>query len=320
MLIYIYGPDTFRSRQYLNEQVLKFKQVRDPEGYNVVFVDATKVDPGKILSEISSAPFLAEKRMIIIENILSLSDKEFLADIIRRVEADSFPETNVIIFWQGENKSKVKEADLLEKLLVKIKYAKDFPLLTGVHLTQWVKSEIATRGGNISSPALSFLVANAGGEMWVLNSLLDQLIAYKNGQEIDLKAVGEFLDEKVDDNVFNMVNAIVTGNKKQALKLLQEQRRLGEDDFKLFGLIIWQFRALLSLRDLFENDDRLTSDLAAQKTGLNPFVVKKSWPLVKNFTSHQLKTLYQGIIETDLKAKTGQADLSLMLDLFVGRV
>src|SRR3989344_5694809 len=142
--------------------------------------------------------------------------------------------------------------------------------------------------------------------MWVLNSLLDQLIAYKNGQEIDLKAVGEFLDEKVDDNVFNMVNAIVTGNKKH--------------DLKLFGLIIWQFRALLSLRDLFENDDRLTSDLAAQKTGLNPFVVKKSWPLVKNFTSHQLKTLYQGIIETDLKAKTGQADLSLMLDLFVGRV
>jgi len=132
--------------------------------------------------------------------------------------------------------------------------------------------------------------------------------------------VGEFLDEKVDDNVFNMVNAIVTGNKKQALKLLQEQRRLGEDDFKLFGLIIWQFRALLSLRDLFENDDRMTSDLAAKKTGLNPFVVKKSWPLVKNFTSNKLKTLYQGIIEMDLKAKTGQADLSLMLDLFVGRV
>src|SRR3989344_2098429 len=156
--------------------------------------------------------------------------------------------------------------------------------------------------------------------MWVLNSLLDQLIAYKNGQEIDLKAVGEFLDEKVDDNVFNMVNAIVTGNKKQALKLLQEQRRLGEDDFKLFGLIIWQFRALLSLRDLFENDDRLTSDLAAQKTGLNPFVVKKSWPLVKNLTSNQQKTLYKGIIETDLKAKQGKPDLSLMLDLFVGRV
>jgi len=319
-LIYIYGPDTFRSRQYLNEQVLKFKQVRDPQGYNVVFLDATKVEPGKILSEISSAPFLAEKRMIIIENILSLSDKEFLGGIVKKVEEESFPETNIIIFWQGENKSKVKEADLLEKLLVKIKYAKEFPLLVGAHLMQWVKNEVPARGGNVSTPALSFLVTNAVGDMWTLNSLLDQLVAYKNGEEIDLKAVGEFLDEKVDDNVFNMVNAIVTGNKKQALKLLQEQRRLGEDDFKLFGLIIWQFRALLSLRDLFENDDRMTSDLAAKKTGLNPFVVKKSWPLVKNFTSDKLKTLYQGIIEMDLKAKTGQADLSLMLDLFVGRV
>ncbi len=318
MIIFINGEDTFRSRQYLQEQVYKFKQARDPAGYNVVFVDALKSEPGKILGEILSAPFLAEKRLVVVENLLSLSDKDFLAAIIERVEKNDFPESNVIIFWQGQSKSKVKEAEILEKTLAKIKYSKEFVPLTGQQLITWIKSELASRGGSMSSPALSYITANFSGDMWTLNSLIDQLIAYKSGKEIETKDVSEFLDEKVDDNVFNMVNAIVTGNKKLALKLLQEQRRLGEDDFKLFGLLIWQFRALLSLRDLYETDDRITSDNAAKKTGLNLFVVKKNWPLIKNFSSQKLKELYDGLIQMDLKAKTGQADLSLALDLFVG--
>ena len=58
MIIYIYGADTFRSRQYLKEQVDKFKTTRDPQGYNVVFLDATKTDASRILSEVVSVPFM----------------------------------------------------------------------------------------------------------------------------------------------------------------------------------------------------------------------------------------------------------------------
>src|SRR3989339_599557 len=350
MIIYIHGPDTFRSRQYLKEQVEKFKIARDPQGYNVVFTDATHDEPGKILGEISSAPFLADKRMIVVENILACKDKDFMGTLIEMVKNNKVPESNIVLFWQGEDKSKIKEVDELEKLLKKEKYAKEFEMLAGAQLSVWIKQEFVKSKSAVSMPALNFLAQNAGGDMWRLSSLIAQLSAYvgtsfqchpelvsgspdsdemlkqvqhdkkTTGREVGVEDVKLFLDEKVDDNVFNMVEAVVSGNRKQAYKLLTEQRRLGEEDGKLFGLILWQFRILVNLRSLFETEDNLTADQMAKQLGLHPFVVKKNLALVKRMSSARLKEIYEMLLDIDKKIKTGRGDLGLLVDVLVGRL
>ena len=320
MIIYIYGEDTFRSRQYLGDQVSKFKQARDPQGYNVTFLDAQKAEPGKIVSEILASPFLAEKRLIVVENILSISDKDFLQQLIDRIKDKKIPESNIVIFWQGEKLSKVKDVKDLHALLAKEKYAQEFAPLIGSALIAWINTEVKKRNGKISGVAVNFLAQNSAGDMWFLNSLLDQLVAYVAEKEIGIADVNLFLDEKVDDNVFNMVEAIVGGNKKQAYKLLEEQRRLGEDDFKLFGLIVWQFRTLLAMRSLYEAEDNASSDVMAKELGLHPFVVRKNLGLVKRYNLKKLEEIYNELLQMDVKAKTGQADLGLALDLLVQKV
>lgn len=320
MVIYIYGEDSYRSRQYLSDQITKFKTARDPQGYNVAIFDAQKDEPGKILSEILSSPFLAEKRLIVVENILSISDKEFLGGLIERIEDKKIPESNIVIFWQSEKLSKVKEAKELEAILKKEKYVQEFVALEGSSLSAWITSEVKKRNGKISNPAISYLTQNTVGDIWFLSSLLDQLTAYAAGKEIELSQVNLFLDEKVDDNAFNMVEAVVSGNKKQAYKLLQEQRRIGEDNFKIFGLIVWQFRTLLALRSLFEAEDNLNSDAMAKTLGIHPFVVKKNMALVKRYNKKQLSDVYVQLLDMDFKAKTGGSDLGLELDLLVQKI
>ena len=320
MIIYIYGEDTFRSRQYLGDQVSKFKQARDPQGYNVTFLDAQKAEPGKIVSEILASPFLAEKRLLVVENILSISDKDFLQQLIDRIKDKKIPESNIVIFWQGEKLSKVKDVKDLHALLAKEKYAQEFAPLIGSALIAWINTEVKKRNGKISGVAVNFLAQNSAGDMWFLNSLLDQLVAYVAEKEIGIADVNLFLDEKVDDNVFNMVEAIVGGNKKQAYKLLEEQRRLGEDDFKLFGLIVWQFRTLLAMRSLYEAEDNASSDVMAKELGLHPFVVRKNLGLVKRYNLKKLEEIYSELLQMDVKAKTGQADLGLALDLLVQKI
>lgn len=320
MVIYIYGEDTFRSRQYLKEQVERFKQTRDPQGYNVSFFDAQKIEPGKIVSEVLAAPFLAEKRLIVVENILSISDKDFLQQLIDRIKDKKIPESNIVIFWQGEKLGKVKEVKDLQAVLLKEKFSQEFPVLRGSDLSAWIIAELKKRNGKISGTAANYLAQNVAGDIWFLNSLIDQLLAYSREKEISLEDVNLFLDEKVDDNVFNMVEAIVSGNKKQANKLIQEQRRLGEDDFKLFGLIVWQFRTLLMMRSAFESQDGLGSDDMAKELGLNPFVVKKNLALVKKYTLKKLEAIHSVLLDMDQKSKTGQGDLGLMLDLLIEKV
>lgn len=320
MLIYIYGEDTFSSRHYLKQQVERFKKERDPQGMNVVFLDGQKEESSRLWNEITSAPFLAEKRMVVIQNILSTKDTDVLESFVRGIKENKIPEKNVVIIWQGEPIGKTKIAGELGKTLAKEKWAKEFVPLVGAAMSGWIKTEINNRGGTIGTSALSYLVQNVGQDMWYANTLVDQLVAYANGKEISLAEVQLFLEEKSDDNIFNMVDAIVAGNQKLAFKLIEDQRRLGQEDGYLFSMILRQFRILISLRDLFNRQENISSDEMAKVLALHPFVVKKSLPLIKRYSLDKLKDIYRQLLEIDIKTKTGLADQSWLIDLFVGKL
>ncbi|MBU1612971.1 hypothetical protein KKC87_00885 [Patescibacteria group bacterium] len=354
MIINIYGEDTFRSRQYLKKTIEQFKKQRDPQGYNVVVLDAKKEKPGKILSEMASAPFLAERRMVVLENVLSISDKDFLADLIEKIKEKKLSESNVLVFWQGETLGKVKEIKELAKLLEKEKFSQEFKLLEGTELFSWTKKEIENRGGKIGEHALQYLCQNVNKDIWLLNSLIDQLVAYahsvilresdgrskdlleseheeafrsaqnnnmknnnKNLKEIMTADIQLFLEEKGDDNIFNLVDAVVGGNKKLAYKLIRDQLESGEDYQFIHIMIVRQFKILLEMRDLFDREDGLTSDMIAKRLELHPFVIRKSMSLVKMFSMQKLRDIYNDLLQIDIKTKTGRGDQSLLIDLFV---
>ncbi|MCX6781807.1 MAG: DNA polymerase III subunit delta [Candidatus Magasanikbacteria bacterium] len=319
MIIYIYGDDTFRSREFLRKSVNEFKAKRDPQGYNTLIFDAESDDPGKILQDMLALPFLAEKRMVVIQNLLSAKDKDFLERVRELVEGNKIPDTNVAVVWQGEPIGKSGEAKKLQEILAKGKFAYEFVAMSQAELTKWIIKEMKERGGKIDARAASILATDAG-DVWLLNSLIDQLVAFKNGAEIGTADVRLFIDEKVDDNIFNMVDAIISGNKKLAFKLINEQRRLGEDESYLFAMIMRQFKILLQMRDLWEREDNLTSDVMAKKMKLHPFVAKKSMPIVRKFTMTDLRRAYDELLEIDVKTKTGLADQAVLIDFFVGKL
>ncbi len=319
MIINIFGEDNYRSYLYLQKMIEKFKTERDPQGYNVVFVDALKDDVSKILSEMMSVPFLAEKRMIIVKNILSSSDKDLLSALIVKIKDNKLPESNIILFYQVEKLGRVKEIKELDVLLRKEKFSQEFEVLSGAKLSAWVKKEIEDRGGKISNLALNYLSQNSNSN-WEINNLIDQVIAYKAGQEIEVKDLELFLDVGVDNNIFNMTEAVAVGDKKTAYKLLNKQRDLGEDENHLFLMILRQFRILIILKDFFDNNPNVRSDEAGKILGLHPFVIKKSLGLVKKYNFNNLKRIYNNLLDIDIKTKTGLADPSLLMDLFIESV
>jgi len=320
MIIYIYGEDTFLSHQYLTQQIDRFKKERDPQGMNVVIVDGIKEEADRLWVDISASPFLAEKRLIVIQNLLTSKRAETLESFVEGISRHAIPEQNVVIFWQGQPAGKSKIAQELHKILAKEKWAKEFVLLSGAALSAWVKNEITTRGGSIAAPAVQYLLQHASIDMWHLHSLVDQLIAYAAGTEISLAHVQLFLEEKVDDNIFNMVDAVVSGNKKLAFTLLEKQRRMGEDDGYIFSMILRQFRILVSMRDLFDVREQISSSDMATELKVHPFVVKKSLPLIKKYSLEALKNIYYKLLEIDIKTKTGFANQSWLIDLFVGNL
>jgi len=367
MLIFLYGADTFCSRAQMKKMIEKFKKDRDPQGYNTVVLDAKTTEMGKILGEILATPFLADKRMLVIENVLTAKKKDLTKELLKKIEENSLPEANVIIFWDEGEEFKDKDAKLLFDRLLKEKYAQHFEEFKGVKLSAWIDAEVKERGGKIDRQATQFLAENINGDMWRLNSIIDQLIAYCHceqaverpphpaplsspatprlrraseereiikvpsphgrgqgegslGGTISLTDVKLFLPEKVDDSIFNLVDAIVAKQPKNVFKMIQEQYRKGEDATFIFAMILRQFRIILELRDLFDREDNLPSDIIAKRLSLHPFVVKKSLPLIKRYSLDELKKIYHQLLEIDIKTKTGRGDQEILLDLFVGQL
>lgn len=318
MIIFLYGKDTYRRRAHLHKMMEKFKADRDPQGLNTVRVDCSK-EPQKVMEQVLAAPFLAERRMVVVEHLLASKQKELQQEILKRIEEKNLPDTNVVVFWEATDAYKTKDAKALLARLQKEKYAQQFDVLKGVQLGGWVAGEVAARKGKISSHATQYLIQHTN-DSWQLSSLVDQLVAYKQGEEIGVADVQLFLDETADDNIFNLVDAIVGKQPRQAYAMIQQQYAIGEDVQFMFAMLLRQFRILIELRDLFERDDAQASNVLAKKLGLHPFVVKKSLPLAKRYTLEQLRQAYQLLLDLDIQIKHGEADQELLLDVFVGKV
>lgn len=318
MIIFLYGADTFRSRTQLHKMTQKFRTDRDPQGLNVVRLDCEKEQLPTILEQLYASPFLAEKRMVVLENPIS-SSLASLCDTLRE-SAEKIPDDTILVLWESGESWKKKEQQALFDRLKKEKYAQHFEVLSGARLSQWIDEEVKARGAVIERAAVDFLAQHVGGDMWHLSSLIDQLSAYAGEKTITTADVALFLDEKVDDNIFNLVDAIVGGQAKHVFEMMREQYDQGKDVLYLFAMILRQFRILLQIRDFFEREDNATSDRIAKEVGLHPFVVKKALPLARRYSMKELQKIYSDLLDLDAKIKTGRGDQSVLLDVFVAKM
>lgn len=319
MLIFLYGSDTFRSREQLKKMVTKFQAERDPQKLNTTILDCEKTPPDQIWEQIFLSPFLAEKRMVVLENLLNSKQPQLLEEFLDKMKNQKFPETTVIIVWESNSEFKNKSAQNLFKELAKEKFAQEFTPLQGAKLKTWLTQKITSENGKIEPPTLSYLVDNCP-DLWQLHTLLETLIAYKNAEKITISDINLFIEEKVDDNIFNLVDAIIDKQSRKVYSQIQEQYHQGKDALYILAMISRQIKILLQLRGEFEKNDLIKSDELAKKLNLHPFVVKKSLPLVKRYTLDDLKQIYQQLLELDTKIKTGQGEPELLLDIFVARL
>ncbi|MBP9760778.1 MAG: DNA polymerase III subunit delta [Candidatus Magasanikbacteria bacterium] len=320
MILFLYGADTLRSTQHRDKLIEKFKTDRDPQGYNVARVNALSESSGVFWQHVQSTPFLADKRLLVVENILISQWDDVQKELLQKIQEQTLPASTVIVFWEGSVPPKKKCAKELFTRLAGEPYAQEFALLTPIKLRGWIAREVTDLGGRISSEAVDYLAQNSREDMWLLSSVLAQIVSYADAREITLSDIQLFLAPKEDDNIFTLVDAVVEGQAVRVFSLIQEQYRQGKDVQYLFAMILRQFRILLEIRDVFEKEQSLDGVMIAKKLDLHPFVVKKSLGVVQKKTKQELERVYTALLQLDIDMKTGKADSKVLLDILVAEL
>lgn len=331
MIIYLYGEDTYRSRQKLKQLREKYRREVDAAGLSLAVLDGETASLAEIGGRLSPSSMFAKKRLVIIENIMLAKSAGLPADLLEFLQKSKGAADNIVIFWdqEVEEKSLAKSKLALFQFLEKQTYAQNFKFLSNTEIAAWIKKETEARGGKIALAAAAELASLAGSDLWQISNEIDKLIDYNLGQTVQIIAGGaaaeisredvrELVRGHFDENIFALTDAIGSGRRPDGLRLLAEQREAGLADGYILAMITRQFRIILAVKDALEQGYSIRQ--IAGRLKLHPFVAQKGVSQARNFTLPALKRILNELIRLDFRVKTGRIGLGAGLDLFLARL
>lgn len=323
MIFLLYGDDSFRSYQKVAEIKQKYlNSDKSGSGLSVFDCEEDGAAVKKIIGAIGTPNLLAPKRLVIVKNIILAGgdlEKKKLGDFLEKRKANLSEDKDlVLVIWEKELP---KKSDRLFKLIEKNFKKQEFQNLSGAKLDQWILKTLTDFDpkAKISKAALVKLEAYCGNDTRLLDLELQKLANFASGWMITDADVEMLVKGKVETNIFQMVDALGTNDKKEALRILHERLEIGDDPYYIFSMFIYQFRNLVKISGLCA--EGISSEFEISKiTKAHPYVVRKSFAQIRNWSFARLKEIYGRILDFDTKVKTGKMDMKLALDKFVAEL
>lgn len=266
-----------------------------------------------------SIPFLARRRLVILQQPTQQSSDEHIKDKFFET-LDSLPETSALILIEKVDftQTKGKIPKKLSKLIQWLEehqpsaYIRRSELPHGHHFVQWIRKTVQDLGGEIELQAAQMLADYTAEDPLLTLQECSKLLDYVNRERpIEASDIERCTPVQHQSDVFAMVDAIGQRNGSQALQWL---RQLLQDDSPMyaFGMIVRQFRLLLLTKEI-----QATQQNPAEALHLHPYVAKKIISQASNFNLRDLERIYHRLNEIDMSSKIGQEDLEVSLERFV---
>jgi DNA polymerase-3 subunit delta len=315
--IYLFhGTDSFSATQKLQHWKNEFE--KKYSNINIQIFTGKEITASIFNEAVSTLPFLGDKRLVIIEDFLRDGDEEEQKRVADSLDAT--PEHCVIVFIERE---RAKANTTLFKRLSKLGHQTPFEERDLPELINWIKSESAKKGLRINHQEATTLANHVGPNLWQMNHELEKLALYAISNPIDEKAIERLTSQNIQANIFKLTDYINQKNSRMSLKTLNDLTMSGTPLMQIFHMIVRHFRVLIKIKACLNkkmNQLNITS-----RTGLHPFVVKKSVPQARALTENQLARIYRALlqIETDSKSNrikitaADQTELRLSLEKLI---
>jgi DNA polymerase-3 subunit delta len=301
MTITITGNNNYLLRKRFNELTTKF--VAEHGELALQKLNAEETEPTSILEAIQSLPFLASRKMVVLQRLgLNRAATEQIEQIISSAD-DSMD----LIFFEPNPDKRTNYFKVLKHQTNLEEYTE----LDVQALASWLVAETKEQGGQLSSDDAKYMVDRLGPNQELLANELKKLIIYDpriTRQTIDLLTV-----KTPQSKIFDLLDAAFSGDKKRALELYDEQRAQRVEPQAIMAMLAWQLD-LISLAVIAKG--RAGSDVA-RTAGISPYPFQKAQRMSSNIDKQTLKTIVDEALAIDIKSKTTNLDLNEALKTYI---
>ncbi len=303
------------------EQELRSLRAKMSDDLNSSEFEGQGINVHEIINAVSSYPFLSDKRLVIVKGLLTWITRKGAGETGKKnvetlAEAlPTLPEWARLVFVE---RSTLSESNKLLKLVRTLPGGYEKAFTAPQDSTGWILRRVKDAyQADIEPRAAAALAAVVGSDLRRADNELLKLVSYTDGarpiSEDDVALLTPYVAET---KVFDMVDAIAEGRADTALTMLHRLLdEPGEDAFRVYGMIIRQFRLLLTGKEFLVSGGY--PNQMAEALGMNPYVAKKVAQQSRSFSLAGLDRIYRTLLDNDIKMKTGQIKPDLALDMLI---
>lgn len=306
----LYGREEFLLKYFKNEFVKKFD---DEFSMNLSIFNDDNFSIDDAIDRITTNPFFAEKKLIVFENI-NVFDKDIDEKFINAVKLGL--NVNVLLFVINSD-FKIKKNNLY-KLIEENGYIVNIDYQTEEDLIKYVVKRAKSFKKQIDKSTASYLINKVGTDLYSITNEFNKIVSYAYDSEvIEKKHIDSIATINVNNNIWDLINAINSMNKKLVIDLYAKLISLNETSDSIFNSIRFNYKRLVNVKDLVEKNKTLNEIIEKEDLKLPRFVVSKIIDIARKTEDRFLYEKIANISKYTKLYKTGDIDNNLAVELLL---
>ena len=258
-------------------------------------------DTDRLIADAETQPFMADRRLVVVRDLPALAG---------RAEADekliswlpSVPDTTILLFYcSGKPDGRKKLYAAVKKMGGVVTFAP----MKGAELVRFVTDGFKSLGKECDQRTAEYLIFTVGDDAGLLRTEIDKLASYAGGRPSVLASdVTELATPSTECTVFQMVDAVVSGQKARALTLLRNQLLNGTDRMTILSMLLRQYRLLQHIKIM--QYEKRGGDFIRSALGVPPFAVDQYIRQAAGYTGGQVKNAVRICFDAEYAVKSGR--------------
>ncbi|MDO8525346.1 MAG: DNA polymerase III subunit delta [Candidatus Omnitrophota bacterium] len=303
------GNDSYSKEQALRKIERSLLDSSSREFDYKVF-DGANTEARDILDHVSTIPFLASKRLVVVRNFEKLSAE----DVERVLIYIKNPIKSTCLVLDAGDESVLKQYPQISRYVILNRFA----VLADSRFHARAKEILSSAPGgkDISSDASKALKELYGDDMGSVAQELQKLSSFAGDRaRIEVRDVEELSGKNPDSSAFDLTDAIEALDLKGALSIISELMLSGKKHYEIIGLLCWQMNRLFKGRILMDRGTPLPQIAGLFK--INPRYQDRFFRQLKAHSLAQIESNMEVLLETDLGIKSSKYDPDLALEFAV---
>lgn len=302
----LYGEEDYLKRLYRDS--LKKSVLDGSDEMNYSYFEGKDIDLLQVREIADTLPFFSDYRLIVLENSGLLKSASDLVDYLPQM-----PDSTILVFIEKE----IDKRNKLYKFVHKEGLDVEMKTMSGRDIKLWMTSVLRKAGKQIRENTAEYLLGLIDNSMSNVQNELDKLIAYVGErEEITAADVDAICCVQINGQIFQMMDAVASGNKKQTMKLYRDLLELRESPMAILYLLSRHFNVLLQIKGIGSTVSR---GEVAKQVGIPPFAVGRYQAQGKHFSKEKLREMLDQCVETEYLFKRGRLSDQIGVELLLVR-